>query len=99
MKSMNVQETDQGAVINVHVRPNSGQFQVRIEDDDLVVCCRESPVKGRANRELIKELSKLFQRRVVIVSGFRSKNKRILIKDADGEEVNMVLHRLISGKI
>jgi len=96
---MKLQETGQGTVINIHVRPNSGQFQVRIEDDDLVVCCRESPVKGRANRELIKELSKLFKRRVEIVSGFRSKNKRILIKDADGEEVNMVLHRSISSKI
>jgi len=96
---MKLQETGQGTVINIHVRPNSGQFQVRIEDDDLVVCCRESPVKGRANRELTKELSKLFKRRVEIVSGFRSKNKRILIKDADGEEVNMVLHRSISSKI
>jgi len=82
-----------------HVRPNSRQFQVRIEDDDLIVCCRESPVKGRTNRELIKELSKLFKRRVEIVSGVRSKNKRILIKDADAEEVNMVLHRSIPGKI
>ena len=72
---------------------------MRVEDDGLVVCCRESPVKGRVNRELMKELSKFFKRRVEIVSGFRSKNKRILIRDADGEEVNMVLHRLSSGEM
>ena len=96
---MKLQETDQGIVINIHVRPNSRQFYVRIEDDDLVVCCRESPVKGRVNKELINELSKLFKRRVEIVSGFRSKNKRILIKDADVEEVNMVLHRSIPGNM
>jgi hypothetical protein len=96
---MELQDVDQGTVVSIHVRPNSSQFQVRVEDDGLVVCCRESPVKGRVNRELMKELSKLFKRRVEIVSGFRSKDKRILIQDASGEEVSLVLQRLNSGKM
>ena len=78
MESMKLQETDQDTVIGLHVKPSSRQFQVRVEDDALVVFCRENPVKGRVNRELVKELSKLFKRKVEIVSGFRSKNKKIL---------------------
>jgi len=66
---MKLQKTTQGIVIDIYVRPNSQQFKVKIENDELVVSCRERPVKGKVNIELIKELSKLFKRRVEIVSG------------------------------
>lgn len=88
---MNLQETAQGTLIEIYVTPQSKQFNIEVEGDELLVSCRESPVKGRVNRELIKELSRLFKRRVRILSGFRSRQKKLLIENADAQEVNEIL--------
>jgi len=88
---MNLRETTQGTLIEIYVKPQSKQFKIRVEDDELLVFCRESPVKGRANRELTKELSRLFKKRVQILSGFRSRQKTLLIENASTQEVNEIL--------
>ncbi|UCD26473.1 MAG: DUF167 domain-containing protein, partial [Candidatus Bathyarchaeota archaeon] len=73
------------------VKPNSKEFQTKIEEDRLLVFCREAPVKGRVNRELIRELSKLLKRRVEILSGITARQKRVLIRDIEANEVRQVL--------
>jgi len=88
---MNLEETTQGTLIEIYVKPQSKQFKMEVEEDELLVFCRESPVKGRVNRELTKELSRLFKRRVQILSGFRSKQKRLLIENASIQEVSDIL--------
>ena len=87
---MKVQETARGTVIEICVKPSSKQFEVEIEDNEFMVHCRERPVKGKVNKELVKELSRIFKRKVEILSGLSSRQKRILIRDADGEEVRRV---------
>ena len=86
-----MQETAQGVVLDVHVKPNSKKFQVELDGDELVVSCLEAPVKGKVNRELIKKFSRLFNRRVEIASGFTSRQKKILIRDIEAEEVKRIL--------
>jgi len=88
---MKLWKTAQGIVLDVHVKPNSKKFQIKTEEDKLVVFCRETPVKGRVNRELMKELSRLFKRRVEIVSGFSSRQKKILVRDIEAKEVKQIL--------
>ena len=88
-------KTTQGTVLDVHVKPNSKEFKIKIEEDELIVFCRETPIKGRVNKELMKELSRLFKRKVDILSGSASKQKRILIRDASAEEVNEILSKYI----
>jgi len=56
-----LQQVSGGVVVNVFVRPNSERFQLKAEGDELVVLCRESPVKGRVNKELIKGTLEDFQ--------------------------------------
>jgi uncharacterized protein (TIGR00251 family) len=90
---MKLLKTSQGTVLNVHVKPYSKEFRIKIEDDELVVFCREPPEKGKVNKELIKELSRLFKKRAEVLSGFTSKQKRILIKGATVEEVNETLSK------
>ena len=58
--------------------------------------CRESPVKGRVNKELIKELSRIFKKRVEIVAGLTSKQKKILITSISADEANAVLSKHVS---
>ena len=86
-----MQETAQGVVLDVHVKPNSKKFRVKLDEDELVVSCREAPVKGKVNKELLKQFSRLFNRRVELVSGFTSRQKKLLISNIEAEEVNRVL--------
>ena len=91
---MKLVKTDQGVVLNVYVKPDSRDFKIEAEDDELVVCCREAPVKGKVNKELVKGLSRLFKKRTKIVAGSASKQKKILIMDISLEEANDTLSKL-----
>jgi len=88
---MKLLKTAQGVILYVHVKPNSKKFRVEFDGDEVVVSCREAPVKGKVNRELLKQLSRLFNRRVELVSGFTSRQKKLLIRDIEAEEVNRIL--------
>ena len=88
---MNVVETKDGVVVEVYVKPRAGDFKIKIEGDTIVVSCREEPLRGRVNKELVKEFSKLFHRRIELVSGFTSKQKRLLIREITKDEVQRVL--------
>jgi len=88
---MELHQVSEGVVVDVFVKPNSKRFQLRVEGDELVVLCRESPVKGRVNKELIKELSRVFKKRVEIVAGFTSRQKKLLIRGISMEEAKSML--------
>ena len=89
---MNLKETKNGTIIEVFVKPNQPKFNVKIDGDDIVVFCTKEPVKGKVNKELIKELSKLFHAEIELVSGFTSKQKRLLIKNMSKSNVEPLLH-------
>ena len=88
---MKIRETEKGLILDVYVKPRSKEFEVVVEDDVVVVRCRVVPVGGRVNTELVKELSRLFGKRVELVSGFSSRQKRLLVKDAVKSEVERAL--------
>jgi len=90
---MELRKVSDGVVMAVFVKPNSRFFQLKVEGEELVAFCRESPVKGRVNRELVKELSRLFKRRVDIVAGFTSKQKKVLITDISIDQVGAILSK------
>jgi len=88
---MKIEKTKQGVILEVYVKPRSKVFKVAAEEDEIVVFCTEEPVKGKVNRELIKEFSRLLHKKVELVSGFTSKQKRLLIKDAEKSEIEHIL--------
>lgn len=88
-----IKETEEGLILDVCVKPRSKEFRIVVEADEIVVHCLEEPVEGRVNRELVKKLSRLFGRRVELVSGFSSKKKRLLVKDAEKSEIERALTR------
>ncbi len=90
---MKIQETKQGVILEVYVKPRSREFKILAGDDEIVVFCREEPVRGKVNKELVKELSRLFHRKVELVSGFTSRQKKFLIRDAVKSRVEQVLLR------
>jgi hypothetical protein len=88
---MKISETKDGTVLEVFVKPNSAKFETVIDNDEILVFCTEDPVKGRVNKELVKEFSRLFHSKTEIVSGFTSKQKRLLIKGVGKNEVERLL--------
>ena len=86
-----MKETAQGVVLDVNVKPKSKKFWVDLDGDEIVVFCREAPVRSKVNKELLKQFSHLFCRRVELVSGFTSRQKRLLISGIKMEEVNQIL--------
>ena len=79
---MSVVETKDGATLTVFVKPNSQKFKVEVEGGEVVVYSTEEPVKGKVNKEIVKELGKLLGLRVEIVSGLTSKQKVLLFRGA-----------------
>ncbi len=70
--------------IRVKVIPNSKVEGVVREGDGFLVRVKEPAREGKANRAVIKLLAEHFgvsQRRVVIASGFGSRNKVIEVLD------------------
>lgn len=73
------------------MKPRSRNFRVVVEGREIVVFCREQPVEGKVNRELVKEFSKMFHKKVELVSGATSREKVLLIRDSDRSVVERVL--------
>ena len=80
-------KTDKGIILDVYVKPNSKEFRITTDNNEFLVFCREIPEKGKANKEITKELTRLFHKKVEIVAGFTSKQKKISVKDATEEEI------------
>jgi uncharacterized protein (TIGR00251 family) len=90
---MKLIETKEGTVIEVFVKPKSERFEVSLEGDEVIVRCTEEPVKGKVNKELLKALSKFFHTNVELVSGATSRQKRLLLKDIEKNEVERLLRK------
>jgi len=86
-----ITETKEGSILEVFVKPKSKEFRIVVEGDEVEVYCKEEPVKGKVNKELVKEFSRLFQKKVTLVSGTTSKQKRLLITHVKKGEVEKTL--------
>lgn len=91
---MKMTQAPNGTFLRIMVKPRSKTFGIKPEADALIVCCRNVPEKGKVNKELIKELSKLLKRQVEVVSGFASKEKVIFVRDVKMEELEAMLRGL-----
>ncbi len=89
---MKLTETKDGTLIEVFVKPNQPRFEAKIDGDEILVLSTEEPVKGKVNKEIIKELSRLFHAEVKLVSGSTSKQKHLLVKGVEKSEIERLLH-------
>lgn len=93
-RAMKITESEEGVILEIHVKPKSRSFRVVVEADEIVVFCKEEPTRGKVNRELVKEFAGLLHRKVELVSGFASRQKRLLVREAEKIEVE---HALLHG--
>jgi uncharacterized protein len=90
---MNITETKEGVKIDLHVKPRSPKFRISTTEEEIVIHSTEEPVKGRVNKQIIKELSKLFHAKIEITHGSTSRQKQILIKDVKKTYVAQLLEK------
>jgi len=88
---MRINEVKDGVILEVNVKPNSKEFKIVVEGEEIVVFCVEAPVKGKVNKELLKEFSRLFHNKVELVSGFTSRQKKLLIRSFGKTEAERIL--------
>lgn len=77
-------------LLNIRVKANSDKFKIlgiNKWDKRLHIKLKSPARKGKANKELIERLRKIFNKEVGIFSGMKSRKKKILIKNASIEEI------------
>jgi uncharacterized protein (TIGR00251 family) len=89
--SMSISETKNGIIIKIFVKPNSPKFCVKYDGDEIIVHSTEEPVKGKGNKEILKELSKLLHTKVDLASGFTSKEKQLIVKGMGKQQAEQLL--------
>ena len=73
-----------GVLVCIEVSPNSKRFEIsgfNVWRGEIEVRIASVPLKGKANKEIIKEFSRLSKSRVEIVSGIKSHHKTLKIYD------------------
>ena len=88
---MEVQETPEGIIVSVKVRPNSGRFKLTRKGEELILELTSSPIEGKANQEIVSELPRLLRCEVRILRGSQSKRKLLLLKGITEQDIEAVL--------
>jgi uncharacterized protein (TIGR00251 family) len=89
--ALSIKETKDGVNLSIFVKPNSPKFKIKFDDAEIVVYATEEPEKGKVNKEIIKEFTKLFHAELELASGFTSKQKILVIKGLKKEQVEKIL--------
>ena len=94
---MNLVETEDGTIVEIYVRLNQPRFKVTLNGEEIVISSTEEPVKGRVNKEIIKELTKIFHFKVELVSGSTSRDKKLIVKGLRKTEAERILRESYSN--
>jgi len=89
---MSIKETKNGTIITIFVKPNSPKFTVEVDVNEIIVHSTEEPVKGKVNKEIVKEFSKLLHAKVELSSGATSRQKQLFVQGLTTEQVAILLN-------
>lgn len=82
-----IKQTEKGVLLEIRVKPNSRKFGFSRKGGKLILEVTSPPKEGKANAEIIRELKKMFRKEVVILKGFRSRDKIIFVNGAASEDL------------
>ena len=92
---INIREVEGGVVVSVKVQPNASKDRIIGEyADQIKIAVTVAPERGKANKAVIKVLSKLFGVKtsdIEIVSGETSRDKKVFIRDINEEDFNRII--------
>ena len=85
-------------LVNIEVSPRSDHFDISSYNPwrkTLEVKLKSPPLKGKANKEIVKEFSKLTGRKVIIVSGLKSHQKIVKISNIGKKDFMKIIEEKI----
>ncbi|PIN85375.1 MAG: YggU family protein [Candidatus Diapherotrites archaeon CG11_big_fil_rev_8_21_14_0_20_37_9] len=85
MESIKVR-SQPSTTLDLEITPNSKEFGIlgfNSWTNALKVRVKEKATKGKANQELITELGKLLDAKVMIIKGEKSNHKKILVESPE----------------
>lgn len=88
-----IKQTKDGLLLNIKISPNSKTNEIILEEDSAKIKITAQPIEGKANKALTEFLSKKFKipkTSILIVKGETSKEKTILFKITDEENLKIV---------
>ena len=85
-----MQKTLDGILIEARIKTGCSSFSIKKSEVKFLIEVSAPPVEGKANKEIVKEMKKIFKTDIEIVKGLKSKDKIILIK-GDPDSVEGVL--------
>ncbi|XHH08295.1 MAG: DUF167 domain-containing protein [Candidatus Bathyarchaeia archaeon] len=91
---MSIKDTPNGVLLTIFVKPNSPKFSIQLDGDEIIVHATEEPEKGKVNKEILKELTRLFHVKVELVSGATSRQKQLAVLGAKKADVEELLKRI-----
>jgi len=89
-----IKENKEGVILQIYVQPKAKKNEIEGIDEwrgRLKVKVKAPPVGGKANKELVKFLSKLLGAEVELVKGETSREKDVLVRGMKAEEVKKKL--------
>ncbi|KHE93386.1 MAG: DUF167 domain-containing protein [Candidatus Scalindua rubra] len=90
-----IREVDGGVIVSVKVQPNASKDRVvGMHADQIKIAVTVAPEKGKANKAVIKVLSRLLGIKnsdIQIISGETSRDKKVFIKNISEEDINRVI--------
>ena len=84
-----IKEMENGIILDIDVSPNASKFEITGYNswrERIEIRIKSLPQKGKANKEIIKEVSNLTKTNVEIISGLKSHQKTLLIKEISKDE-------------
>jgi len=72
-------------ILEISVVPKSGRFRISAKEGKIKVYLKSPAEENKANLEIIKEFEKLFGKPVRIISGIKSKKKKIELPVTEDE--------------
>ncbi|CAD5244185.1 DUF167 domain-containing protein [Thermococcus camini] len=94
MSAKFLKETKDGTILLVYVQPKAKRNEIEGVDEwrgRLKVKIKAPPVDGKANKELVRFLSKVLGAEVELVRGETSREKDVVVKRLTPEEIKKKL--------
>lgn len=95
-----ISETPDGVIIRLHLQPRASKTGIcGFQGDELKVRVTSPPVDDAANRlctEFFSKTFKISRSSVTILSGHKSRHKRLLLAGVDMDAATCLIGRMIS---
>ena len=88
-----LKQVNKDLYIQVKVKTSQSVNQIKVEGEQIVISVKTPPLKGKANRTIVKMVKKLFQREAAIISGIKSTDKILLVKNVSIDQAKELLKR------